>query len=257
MSRATAESRGLALLTIHQQDRSERTLPLHGESYWIRRDPDVEIRINHATVCRLHALLWKQGRNWILKDQGSTNGVWWQGRSVQQLNLQDGERIGFSPTQDADYPWIGFEQPIHRLHQRIRKRLRIGILRCLGGAETFREDKLRGCGSLTGYDQRGMSPGRQAVRGDSADQMQALVRAVVRNGTSTAASLGGQEGGKTRTTNEGRDQLFLGYEPSRRWVLGIWLGNDDNSPSRSSSALAASLWADIIRAAGRGGLNGG
>ena len=130
-------------------------------------------------------------------------------------------------------------------------------IRRLLDAETCRDDRLRGCGSLAGDDQRGVNPGRQAVRSESAVQMQSLLRAVVRGGTGTAASLGGKEGGKTGTTNDGRDLLFVGYEPSRHWVLGIWLGNDDNSPSSSSSALAASLWADIIRAAGRGGLNGG
>jgi membrane peptidoglycan carboxypeptidase len=30
--------------------------------------------------------------------------------------------------------------------------------------------------------------------------------------------------------------------------MGIWLGNDDNRPTRASSALAASLWAEIMRA---------
>ena len=134
MSRATAEPSGLALLTIHQQDRAERTLPLHGEGYRIGRDPDVEIRIDHAAVSRLHALLQKQGRHWILKDQGSTNGLWWQGRRVQQLVLQNGDCIRFSPTQDTDTPWIGFENPSQRLHQRIRKSLGICILGCLGGA---------------------------------------------------------------------------------------------------------------------------
>jgi peptidoglycan glycosyltransferase len=719
MSRATAEQQGLALLTIHQRDRAAQSLQLHGEGYRIGRDADMEIRIDHAAVSRLHALLQKQGRHWILKDQGSTNGLWWQGRRVQQLELQDGDRISFAPTHDAENPWIAFEQPAQRRHQRIKRSLGISILCMLGGAglvltlaalnvpvrgrlasvrgplaiydgnnkplksvdsdrhrelksveafspllidallssednrfwwhpgvdpvgtvrafaanltggrvleggssltqqlarslypdlvgegdtlgrkwrellvalqlesrfskrelllsylnrvylgvgwgfedaaqtffdqsasalsveqaallvgllpspnghdpcrhpqralearnrvlnkmadsgrlsldaarlarrqpiqlapsacsrnaltrsapfytdqvrrdltalvgpevaaegnfliethldpvlqavverqlrnlirnaaglgvsegaavvidsstggvlaiaggrdyrfsqfnrasmalrqpgstfklitylaalergikpsttidcgslnwrgqrfesscrgrlsltsafassnntaalrlaqrvgldqvvrqaralgittpldpvpglalgqsevrlieltgayaavlnkgewkppntirrlldaETCRDDTLRGCGSLAGNDQRGVNPGRQAVRSESAAQMQALLRAVVRSGTGTAASLGGQEGGKTGTTNEGRDLLFVGYEPSRRWVMGIWLGNDDNSPSSSSSALAASLWADIIRAAGRGGLNGG
>jgi peptidoglycan glycosyltransferase len=719
MSRATAEQQGLALLTIHQRDRAAQSLQLHGEGYRIGRDADMEIRIDHAAVSRLHALLQKQGRHWILKDQGSTNGLWWQGRRVQQLELQDGDRISFAPTHDAENPWIAFEQPAQRRHQRIKRSLGISILCMLGGAglvltlaalnvpvrgrlasvrgplaiydgnnkplksvdsdrhrelksveafspllidallssednrfwwhpgvdpvgtvrafaanltggrvleggssltqqlarslypdlvgegdtlgrkwrellvalqlesrfskrelllsylnrvylgvgwgfedaaqtffdqsasalsveqaallvgllpspnghdpcrhpqralearnrvlnkmadsgrlsldaarlarrqpiqlapsacsrnaltrsapfytdqvrrdltalvgpevaaegnfliethldpvlqavverqlrnlirnaaglgvsegaavvidsstggvlaiaggrdyrfsqfnrasmalrqpgstfklitylaalergikpsttidcgslnwrgqrfesscrgrlsltsafassnntaalrlaqrvgldqvvrqaralgittpldpvpglalgqsevrlieltgayaavlnkgewkppntirrlldaETCRDDTLRGCGSLAGNDQRGVNPGRQAVRSESAAQMQALLRAVVRSGTGTAASLGGQEGGKTGTTNEGRDLLFVGYEPSRRWVMGIWLGNDDNSPSTSSSALAASLWADIIRAAGRGGLNGG
>ena len=87
--------------------------------------------------------------------------------------------------------------------------------------------------------------------------MQALLRAVVRNGTGRAAQLGGEEGGKTGTTNEGRDLLFVGYEPSRHWAVGVWLGNDDNSPTGASSGLAAELWSDIIRSAGRGSLGPG
>jgi peptidoglycan glycosyltransferase len=94
---------------------------------------------------------------------------------------------------------------------------------------------------------------RQAIRPDTALKMQKMLRAVVRNGTGQAAALGGQEGGKTGTTNQGRDLLFIGYEPANHWVLGIWLGNDDNSPTTGSSAIAAGLWADIIRAAKSGG----
>jgi peptidoglycan glycosyltransferase len=29
--------------------------------------------------------------------------------------------------------------------------------------------------------------------------------------------------------------------------MGVWLGNDDNTPSRSSSHLAAELWGRIVR----------
>ena len=130
-------------------------------------------------------------------------------------------------------------------------------IRRLLDAETCRDDRLNACGSLAGGNNPAVNAGRRAMRMESASQMQSLLRAVVRAGTGSAAALGGQEGGKTGTTNDGRDLLFVGYEPSRHWVLGVWLGNDDNSPSSSSSALAASLWADIIRAAGRGGLHGG
>ena len=130
-------------------------------------------------------------------------------------------------------------------------------IRRLLDAETCRDDRLNECGSLAGGNNPAVNAGRRAMRVESASQMQSLLRAVVRAGTGSAAALGGQEGGKTGTTNDGRDLLFVGYEPARHWVLGVWLGNDDNSPSSSSSALAASLWADIIRAAGRGGLHGG
>ncbi|MFZ9501458.1 MAG: penicillin-binding transpeptidase domain-containing protein [Beijerinckiaceae bacterium] len=99
-----------------------------------------------------------------------------------------------------------------------------------------------------------LNPGRRVLSVATARQMQQLLQAVVRSGTGQAARLGGAEGGKTGTTNDGRDLLFVGSEPSRHWVIGIWLGNDDNSPTGSSSALAAGLWSDIIRAAGRGSL---
>jgi peptidoglycan glycosyltransferase len=87
--------------------------------------------------------------------------------------------------------------------------------------------------------------------------MQGLLQAVVQSGTGRAAQLGGREGGKTGTTNDGRDLLFVGIEPSRHWVMGVWLGNDDNSPTGASSALAAELWSEIIRSAGRGSLGRG
>jgi peptidoglycan glycosyltransferase len=138
-------------------------------------------------------------------------------------------------------------------------------IRRLLDAETCRLDRPSGCGSLTGdggaaddssaqTSQRQTS--RRVLKRKTAQQMQGLMRAVIRSGTGRSASLGGQEGGKTGTTNEGRDLLFIGYEPSRHWVLGIWLGNDDNSPSASSSALAASLWSRIMRTAGQGGVAG-
>jgi membrane peptidoglycan carboxypeptidase len=91
--------------------------------------------------------------------------------------------------------------------------------------------------------------GRQAVTRETARRMQQLMRAVVRSGTGTAASLGGQEGGKTGTTNENRDLLFVGYDADRNRVIGIWLGNDDNSPTGATSALAAGLWGEIMRSA--------
>jgi peptidoglycan glycosyltransferase len=102
-----------------------------------------------------------------------------------------------------------------------------------------------------------LRPGQRVLREAQAQQMQAMLREVVRSGTGRAARIGGEEGGKTGTTNNGRDLLFIGYEPSRHWVMGVWLGNDDNSPTGASSALAAELWGEIIRSAGRGSLERG
>ena len=100
--------------------------------------------------------------------------------------------------------------------------------------------------SLTSQRSRRVLPTDQAV------VMQSLLRSVIQSGTGRAASLGGQEGGKTGTTNQGRDLTFIGYEPKRHWVMGVWLGNDDNSPTGQTSAAAAGLWKEIMLAAGQG-----
>ena len=134
MGRAKADASGSALLTIHQRDRDDLTLQLLGEGYRIGRDAGMEIQIEQAAVSRLHALLQKNGRHWILRDQGSTNGLWWRGRRVQELELRDGDRVSFAPAQGADAPWISFQRPGQRLNQRIRRYLGISILCCVGGA---------------------------------------------------------------------------------------------------------------------------
>jgi peptidoglycan glycosyltransferase len=118
-------------------------------------------------------------------------------------------------------------------------------IRRLVDAETCSRETTERCRSRS----TSITPPRQAIRPDTALVMQKMLRAVVRKGTGQAAALGGKEGGKTGTTNEGRDLLFIGYEPTTHWVLGIWLGNDDNSPTTGSSAIAAGLWGDMIRAA--------
>ncbi len=104
------------------------------------------------------------------------------------------------------------------------------------------------CRSQRDASRSTVSPGRRVVRPATAAAMRQLLRAVVRSGTGTAAYVGGEAGGKTGTTNEGRDLLFIGFEPQRHWVMGIWLGNDDNRPSHATSALAAALWGQIVRA---------
>ncbi|MFO0057755.1 MAG: transglycosylase domain-containing protein, partial [Cyanobacteriota bacterium] len=88
---------------------------------------------------------------------------------------------------------------------------------------------------------------RRVMSQATARTMQELLRAVVGSGTGTAAYVHPGVGGKTGTTNEGRDLVFVGFDPTRQWVMGIWLGNDDNAPSQASSALAAALWSEIIR----------
>jgi membrane peptidoglycan carboxypeptidase len=91
------------------------------------------------------------------------------------------------------------------------------------------------------------SVSRRVMGQATARTMQRMLQGVVSSGTGTAAYVHPGIGGKTGTTNEGRDLVFVGFDPSRKWVMGVWLGNDDNTPSQATSALAASLWGEIIR----------
>ncbi|OYQ31309.1 hypothetical protein CHU93_04190 [Sandarakinorhabdus cyanobacteriorum] len=75
-----------------------------------------------------------------------------------------------------------------------------------------------------------------------ADMMQ-LLQSVVRNGTGNAARLPIPAWGKTGTTQNHRDALFIGFAGDL--VVGVWVGNDDNSPMAASivgGGLPARLW---------------
>jgi membrane peptidoglycan carboxypeptidase len=72
------------------------------------------------------------------------------------------------------------------------------------------------------------------------------MQGAVQSGTAKAAFLGLGEAGKTGTTNNAVDLWFIGYVPSRDIVTGIWLGNDDNSPTQGSSKQAAVLWKNYM-----------
>lgn len=88
-------------------------------------------------------------------------------------------------------------------------------------------------------DQRAISP-------EVAGTMRQLMRGTVNGGTGRAAAIGRGEAGKTGTTNDNRDLWFVGFIPNAQLVTGIWLGNDDNTPTRGSSAQAARLWGSYM-----------
>ncbi len=92
---------------------------------------------------------------------------------------------------------------------------------------------------------------RQLVSEGVADTMTDMLQGVVRGGTGSSAALGLGEAGKTGTTNDNKDLWFVGYIPSQQLVTGVWLGNDDNSPTAGGSANAAQLWGDYMRQVAR------
>jgi penicillin-binding protein 1A len=80
--------------------------------------------------------------------------------------------------------------------------------------------------------------------------MNAMMRETIRVGTATKGQLAGwQAAGKTGTSQDFRDAWFVGY--TGHLVTGVWLGNDDSSPSRRATGggMPVEIWAKFMRTA--------
>src|SRR3954471_12166652 len=84
--------------------------------------------------------------------------------------------------------------------------------------------------------------------GDPAfDELKDMLGAVVSRGTGRGAALAVPAYGKTGTTQDSRDALFIGF--AQDLVVGVWVGNDDNSPLAGQIAgggLPARIWRDFM-----------
>ena len=93
---------------------------------------------------------------------------------------------------------------------------------------------------------------RQLLSAEQASAMDQMLAGVVQGGTGQAAALVSDARGKTGTTNNGVDVLFIGYSPSSQLLTAIWMGNDDNTPAQAASgALVAELWGRYMQLAAR------
>ncbi|WP_428027573.1 transglycosylase domain-containing protein [Altererythrobacter sp.] len=81
------------------------------------------------------------------------------------------------------------------------------------------------------------------------EDIEELLRAAVNRGTGRAAMLSVPNYGKTGTTQDNRDALFVGYAGDL--VVGVWVGNDDNSSldGVTGGGLPARIWKDFMRSA--------
>ena len=88
--------------------------------------------------------------------------------------------------------------------------------------------------------------GRSSLSGDERTGMLDLLSAVVNQGTGRAARLAIPAYGKTGTSQDARDALFIGFAGDL--VVGVWVGHDDNRPLAhvSGGGLPAQIWANFM-----------
>jgi penicillin-binding protein 1A len=78
-----------------------------------------------------------------------------------------------------------------------------------------------------------------------------MLEAVIQEGTGQGAKiLPGPLAGKTGTTNEYKDALFIGYSP--HYAAGVWVGTDDAStlgPRETGARAALPIWIEFMQQA--------
>lgn len=101
------------------------------------------------------------------------------------------------------------------------------------------------------YQASDSGPGR-VVSAQHVGMMNNMLSTVVDVGTGKAARLDGwQIAGKTGTSQDSRDAVFVGY--SSHMVTGVWLGNDDDSPTKLfGGTFPAKIWSDFMTDAHQG-----
>jgi penicillin-binding protein 1A len=99
------------------------------------------------------------------------------------------------------------------------------------------------------YARRNASFGR-VIDPQYVAMMNQMLEETLLTGTARKAELPGwQAAGKTGTSQEWRDAWFIGYTGAL--VAGVWLGNDDSSPTKKVSGgnLPVEIWSRFMKAA--------
>nr|WP_272798901.1 PBP1A family penicillin-binding protein [Sphingobium sp. AntQ-1] len=85
---------------------------------------------------------------------------------------------------------------------------------------------------------------------DQLDMIRDLLSSAANRGTGSAAALRTSTFGKTGTTQDSRDAIFVGYAGGL--VTAVWIGNDDNAPLPGGAAgggVPARIWRNFMSGA--------
>ena len=109
--------------------------------------------------------------------------------------------------------------------------------------------RIKTAGDLLLYQRRGGNNG-QVIDPHDVAMMNTMMTETLLTGTARKGDIPGwQAGGKTGTSQDYRDAWFIGY--TSRLVTGVWLGNDDSSPTKKASGgtLPVEIWSRFMKEA--------
>ncbi|RJF76914.1 transglycosylase domain-containing protein [Rhodopseudomonas palustris] len=107
-------------------------------------------------------------------------------------------------------------------------------------------------GNKVVYARSSDAPAR-VVDARAVGMMNTMMQETLQSGTAKKADLPGwSAAGKTGTSQDFRDAWFIGYTGAL--VTGVWLGNDDNSPTKKATGggLPVDVWTRFMREALKG-----
>ncbi|WPO42950.1 transglycosylase domain-containing protein [Tardiphaga sp. 42S5] len=93
----------------------------------------------------------------------------------------------------------------------------------------------------------------QVIDARAVAMMNTMMQQTILSGSAKKAELPGwQAAGKTGTSQDFRDAWFIGY--TSQLVTGVWLGNDDNSPTKKATGggLPVEIWSRFMKTAHQG-----
>ncbi len=197
------------------------------------------------------------------KNYSETHSGWMSMRdalikSVNTVAVRTLIDVGFEPTIEIAQK-MGIKSELKPVYSLALGGVEVNLLELTGGYGTLatkgKHTEVHGIRRV--LDQRGQvlyeakyQP-QEAIDEETAAIMTWMLRGVVNSGTGSAAALPGRQvAGKTGTSDEARDLWFIGYIP--QLVTGVWLGNDDNTPTRGASSTAALTWGKFMNKAVEG-----
>lgn len=106
--------------------------------------------------------------------------------------------------------------------------------------------KIQGQSGTVYYERPKRQKHQKILDDDSLNALHLMMQSVVEVGTGRAAMTSFPVAGKTGTSQDSRDALFVGF--SDEVAMGVWLGNDDNSPMKrvTGGGYPARIWREIM-----------